>query len=130
MKTTFDLPDPLLRRAKAVAADEGRPLRDFVADALSEKLAAYANNKRAAGSPSSEWKAFSARLQAQPDGSFINPQGIDNEALDEVLDTIRQERKGAMSRNPFEDAADFMDEVGVGPAHLESSPSSTPRSAG
>jgi hypothetical protein len=31
MKTTFDLPDPLLRRAKAVAAEQGRPLRDFIA---------------------------------------------------------------------------------------------------
>lgn len=30
----------LLRKAKAAAAQEGRPLRDFVAEAMNEKLAA------------------------------------------------------------------------------------------
>ena len=38
MKTTFDLPDPLVRQAKALAARQGRPLRDFVAEAIDEKL--------------------------------------------------------------------------------------------
>ncbi len=130
MKTTFDLPDPLLRRAKAVAADEGRPLRDFVADALTEKLATHASNKQAAQSPSSEWRAFAARLQTQPDGSLINPQGIDNQALDDVLDTIRQERTGAPPRNPFEDAAAFTDAVDGDAEASDGSSGSTPRSAG
>ena len=40
MKTTFDLPEALLREAEAAAAREGRPLRDLVADALAEKLGA------------------------------------------------------------------------------------------
>jgi hypothetical protein len=40
MKTTFDLPEPLLRRAKAVAAHQGRPLRDLVAKAIEGKLSA------------------------------------------------------------------------------------------
>ena len=38
MKTTVDLPETLVREAKAVAAREGRTLRDFVAEAMNEKL--------------------------------------------------------------------------------------------
>jgi metal-responsive CopG/Arc/MetJ family transcriptional regulator len=38
MKTTVDLPETLLREAKAVAARQGRTLRDFVAEAMNEKL--------------------------------------------------------------------------------------------
>ena len=39
MKTTLDLPDPLFRKAKATAAERGQSLRDFVAEALQDKLA-------------------------------------------------------------------------------------------
>jgi hypothetical protein len=38
MKTTVDLPEMLLREAKAMAARQGRTLRDFVAEAMNEKL--------------------------------------------------------------------------------------------
>jgi hypothetical protein len=38
MKTTLDLPDPLFRKAKATAAERGQSLRDFVAEALQDKL--------------------------------------------------------------------------------------------
>jgi hypothetical protein len=38
MKTTVDIPGSLLREAKAAAAREGRTLRDFVAEAMNEKL--------------------------------------------------------------------------------------------
>ena len=40
MKTTLELPDPLFRRAKATAAERGQSLKDFVTDALREKLVA------------------------------------------------------------------------------------------
>ncbi len=39
MKTTIDLPDDLFREAKATAARRGAPLKEFVRDALIEKLA-------------------------------------------------------------------------------------------
>ena len=39
MKTTLEIPDPIFRRAKARAVQEGVPFGKFVADALSEKLA-------------------------------------------------------------------------------------------
>lgn len=38
MKTTLEIPDFLFRRAKALAAERGIPLRQFVTEAVQEKL--------------------------------------------------------------------------------------------
>lgn len=46
MKTTVDLPQSLLREAKALAAREGRTLRDFVAEAMNEKLHAQHSGEK------------------------------------------------------------------------------------
>jgi hypothetical protein len=40
MKTTLEIPDVIFRRAKAKAAEQNIPLRQFVSDAVAEKLAA------------------------------------------------------------------------------------------
>jgi hypothetical protein len=40
MKTTLEIPDPILRKAKVRAAQRGIPLRQFVTEAVQEKLAA------------------------------------------------------------------------------------------
>ena len=42
MKTTLEIPDTLFRRAKSVAAERGIPLREFVTQAVKDKLAADA----------------------------------------------------------------------------------------
>jgi len=42
MKTTLEIPDAIFRRAKPVAAARGIPLREFVTEAVREKLAAKA----------------------------------------------------------------------------------------
>jgi hypothetical protein len=39
MKTTLEIPDPIFRRAKSVAAQRGIALRVFVTEAVEEKLA-------------------------------------------------------------------------------------------
>jgi hypothetical protein len=39
MKTTIEIPDPLFRKAKATAAERSQSLKDFVTEALQEKLA-------------------------------------------------------------------------------------------
>ncbi len=39
MKTTLEIPDLRFRRAKSKAAEGGQTLKDFVAEALQEKLA-------------------------------------------------------------------------------------------
>lgn len=38
MKTTLEIPDFVFRRAKAMAAERGIPLRQFVTEAVQEKL--------------------------------------------------------------------------------------------
>ena len=38
MRTTMEIPDALLRRAKSAAAAQGIPLRELVSKALAEKL--------------------------------------------------------------------------------------------
>ena len=38
MKTILEIPDPIFRRAKFVAAERGIPLREFVTKAVQEKL--------------------------------------------------------------------------------------------
>ncbi len=93
MKTTFDLPDPLLRRAKAAAAAQGRPLRDLVAEAIEAQLARPPRPmRRRSEPPSDEWRDFLATLELQPDGSYINPNGIDDEAFFQTLEDVRSAR--------------------------------------
>ena len=42
MKTTLEIPDPIFRRAKSVAAERGIPFREFVTEAVRDKLASDA----------------------------------------------------------------------------------------
>jgi hypothetical protein len=47
MKTTLEIPDTIFRRAKSAAADRGIPLREFVTEAVKEKLVADAKTTHA-----------------------------------------------------------------------------------
>ncbi|MDR3405389.1 MAG: hypothetical protein P4L99_23040 [Chthoniobacter sp.] len=38
MKTTLEIPDALFRKAKATAAKQGRSMKEYVVEALTEKL--------------------------------------------------------------------------------------------
>ncbi len=77
MKTTLEIPDPLFRKAKASAAERGQSLKDFVTDALRDKLASAAAGGHDA---EPEWmKGFgklkrlrgeTARIQARIDTEF------------------------------------------------------------
>lgn len=46
MKTTVELPDELLRRAKSVAAAKGQTLRRFLTEAMTDKLAERGGKRR------------------------------------------------------------------------------------
>jgi len=46
MKTTLEIPDPVFRRAKSVAAQRGMALRAFVTEAVEEKLASSQKDDR------------------------------------------------------------------------------------
>jgi hypothetical protein len=77
MKATIQIPDLLFRKAKAKAAERGQTLREFVGEALQEKLAAKASKVRL-GEP--EWmqgfgklrrlREETARIQARIDRDF------------------------------------------------------------
>lgn len=46
MKTTVEIPDPLFRRAKSQAAQRGQTLKQFMTEALEEKLRTKAHAPR------------------------------------------------------------------------------------
>jgi len=47
MKTTLELPDQLFRKAKATAAERGQSLKEFVTEALRDKLLLGSGRTRA-----------------------------------------------------------------------------------
>ncbi len=57
MKTTLEIPDPIFRRAKSVAAERGIPLRELVTEAVRDQLAVH---RRAADKP---WMAAFGQLR-------------------------------------------------------------------
>lgn len=57
MKTTLEIPDTVFRRAKSVAAQRGIPLREFITEAVKDKLA---GNGRTADTP---WMAGFGKLR-------------------------------------------------------------------
>ena len=67
MKTTLEIPDPLFRQSKAMAALHGQTLKDFVAEALRAHL-------KSADSTSSGWRSVFGK--ARPE---------EMEGVDEIL---------------------------------------------
>lgn len=57
MKTTLEIPDPVFRRAKARAAEQGIPLRRFVTEAVEEKL------KSSLGAGKTPWTKHAGKLR-------------------------------------------------------------------
>ena len=57
MKTTLEIPDAVFRRAKSIAARRGIPLREFVTEAVKDKLA---DADKAADKP---WMAAFGKLR-------------------------------------------------------------------
>ena len=80
MKTTLELPDALFRSAKIAAAQQGRPLKDLVTEALRDKLKGPMPAARATGPPwmklfgafgnSRAARADTRRVQAAVDAEF------------------------------------------------------------
>jgi hypothetical protein len=83
MKTTLELPDQLFRRAKVAAAERGQTLKEFVTEALRDKLSQETAREYSA---QPEWmKGFgklkrlrreTARVQSRVDQEFetIDPE--------------------------------------------------------
>jgi hypothetical protein len=60
MKTTLEIPDVLFRRVKSKAAERSQTLKEFVSEALQEKLASKRSTARA-GEP--EWMQGFGKLR-------------------------------------------------------------------
>jgi hypothetical protein len=60
VKTTIDIPDSLFRRAKSRAAERSQTLKEFVSEALQEKLAPRGRTARSA---EPEWMQAFGRLR-------------------------------------------------------------------
>jgi len=59
MKTTLEIPDAIFRRAKSAAAARGVPLREFVTEAVKDKLCAKAGKGDAVVETHGQTKASS-----------------------------------------------------------------------
>jgi hypothetical protein len=46
VKTTLEIPDPVFRKAKARAAEQGIPLRQFITEAVQDKLASSSSKEK------------------------------------------------------------------------------------
>jgi len=57
MKTTLEIPDPVFRQAKAKAAEQGISLRQFVTQAVEEKL------KGASAASGRPWMKVAGKLR-------------------------------------------------------------------
>jgi len=60
MKTTLEIPDALFRRVKSKAAQRGQSLKEFVGEALSEKLG---SGRRTVPAGDPEWMQGFGRLR-------------------------------------------------------------------
>jgi hypothetical protein len=83
VKTTIEIPDRLFRKAKARAAERGQTLKQLVAEALQEKLAA----KSGQASPDEpEWmKGFGALRELHQETLRIQA------AIDEAFEVVEPE---------------------------------------
>ncbi len=83
MKTTIEIPDALFRKAKSRAAERGQTLKEFVAEALQEKLTAN-TSKVHPGEP--EWmQGFGKLRRRQKETACIQAR------IDEAFEVIEPE---------------------------------------
>lgn len=83
MKTTIEIPDPLFRKAKSKSAERGQTLKEFVTEALQEKLAA---NTRGARPGEPEWMRGFGKLRR------LHTETVRIEArIDEAFEVIEPE---------------------------------------
>ena len=83
MKTTIEIPDPLFRKAKSKAAERSQTLKEFVTEALQEKLAV---NSGKAPAVEPEWmQGFGKLRRLRKETSRIQTR------IDEAFEVIEPE---------------------------------------
>lgn len=76
MKTTMELPDNLFRKVKATAALKGMKIKDFVTEALVEKLQSVDGSV-----PEKPWMRLAGRARANPELQ------IELKKIDQIVET-------------------------------------------
>ena len=85
MKTTVEIPDPLFRKAKSKAAERGQTLKEFMTEALEDKL--MKSGKAGVGEP--EWmRGFGKLRQLREETARIQKR------IDEAFEVIEPEDRG------------------------------------
>jgi len=77
VKTTIEIPDPLLRQAKAVAATRGESLRDLFSRALREHLSRPTRNRLGAEGWRQVFGAASGAAVAEVDAALKELERVD-----------------------------------------------------
>ena len=77
VKTTFEIPQPLFRKAKAIAARKGCALKQLVHEALSEKIARVDGSQQQAKAVDDIGRSFEAS-PASTGGSSAYRGGVEN----------------------------------------------------
>jgi hypothetical protein len=83
MKTTLEVPDAVFRKAKAKAAERGQSLKDFVTEALQEKLS---GRRTGATTHGPAWMRGCGKLRALTKETSRIQSRIDREF--EVVDPV------------------------------------------
>ncbi len=84
MKITLELPDQLFRKARAAAAGRGQTFKEFITEALRDKLAGHGNTR--AREP--QWMQGFGKLKR------LHKETVRVQALiDEEFETIESERR-------------------------------------
>src|SRR5690348_8120617 len=121
MKTTLEIPDSVLRRAKSKAAELGVPLRQFVTEAVEEKLTASSG-----AAPKRAWMKHVGKLKnLREETKRINKaieDAFEKNRCRGRLDPVGERRKGVTKPNskaPAQKAAatrlrGWRDRVGAG----------------
>ena len=85
MKTTVEIPDPLFRKAKSKAAERGQTLKEFMTEALEDKLRKPGN----AGGGGPEWmRGFGKLRPLRQETARIQKR------IDEAFEVIEPEDRG------------------------------------
>jgi hypothetical protein len=86
MKTTVEIPDLLFRRAKSKAAERGQSLKEFMTEALQEKLVRTAGDVRGGEPP---WmQGFGKLRRLRKETTRIQDR------IDEAFEVIEPEDRG------------------------------------
>ena len=85
MKTTVEIPDPLFRKAKSKAAERGQTLKEFMTEALEDKLMRPGK----AGGSEPEWmRGFGKLRPLREETARIQKR------IDEAFEVIEPEDRG------------------------------------